>query len=104
MQGIQGLGTKMAHLRSHIANGEPIHQSEDPSIECRQRLRSTGNAYPLARIGLLLKLFGYTKKPCPKSNRVLTLFLLSGRIALLYLILNNISHILLLKKNCDNNC
>src|ERR1700730_7918475 len=37
------MGTKMAHLRSHIGNVEPIHQGEDSSIEGRQRLRRTGH-------------------------------------------------------------
>ena len=40
---------KMAHLRSHIGDLEPIHQGEDPSIEGSQCFRSTGNPY-LARI------------------------------------------------------
>jgi hypothetical protein len=39
----------MAHLRSDIGHVEPIHQSEDTSIECRQSLRRTRHA-DLARI------------------------------------------------------
>jgi hypothetical protein len=32
---------KMSHLGSHIGNVEPIHQSEDSSIERSQSLGST---------------------------------------------------------------
>src|SRR5947208_17189696 len=49
MEGILWMCAKMANLRSHIGNLEPIHQGEDPSIEGSQCFRSTGNPY-LARI------------------------------------------------------
>src|SRR5437016_1549742 len=49
MQGFHGMRAKMAHLGSHIGHLEPIHQSEDPSIEGSQRFRCPSPA-DLARI------------------------------------------------------
>lgn len=43
------MGAKMPHLRSRIGNLEPIHQSENPSIEGSQSLGSTAHPY-LTRI------------------------------------------------------
>src|SRR5690348_12276098 len=37
------MGTEMTHRRSHIFDVEPIHQSQHPAIEGRQRLGRTSN-------------------------------------------------------------